>query len=784
MVRIGFLKMLRDMKRSLSAYLICIFIVTIGFVGYNLMLVTRTEMGEAKDMFFEQCNYCDGFAEVVSAPATVARELEKIPGVLSVQGRIVQKIPVEEMGSDDIHLKVISQTIDGMNRVYLENGRNPAAGQDEIVVGTGFYGAHDLQPGEKITISPQGTNRQMTIVGHGVSPESMYLVQNLAEMLPALDKYDAAFVDIQTAEKIWGHKGEVNQFLFRMKPGADFEDIKEEVEDVLDPYGVTSTYDGEDEVSVAIFQQELDQMEQMSAYIPVLFLGVAAVILYILLNRLLGQQRTQIGTLMALGVRPRLIRLHYVGYGLTVGLIGGCVGGILGNYSAAPLTDYYKVFYQIPDVTKGFYVQYVIQGMVMAGGFCSLISYICTGMVKKQTPAGALRPEAPKTSRRFFMEIIPGFTRMFTVPGIMGVRSLARHRRRTVLSLCGVACAYMITATLVSMSSLFDIFIFSELEENQQQDITVNFTELIKEEDALEILSNSRMQKMEGVLEVGAQLKSRKDDLDVTISVIDRDAQLTRLYDAEGNAVYTRQEGIVLSEFMASRLGLQKGDHVTLKMTWPEEKEYEIPVTDLMAQYIGTTAYMSKEAMGDLTPYHDVISSIKCKAPEDVREELKQQVEDSPYEGIIETRQEKIDQYRSMMGSMNMILFSMAFLGVIVGIAVIYTSSLIYYEELKREISTLMMLGMRSRECLDVISVGQYLLACGGILLGIPMTMWASRVISTGMASEMFTIPDFVDGKALVASVFLIFLSVWFSSRLILGKMKKLVPVEMLRERE
>ena len=56
MVRIGFLKMLRDMKRSLSAYLICIFIVTIGFVGYSLMLVTRTEMGEAKDMFFEQCN--------------------------------------------------------------------------------------------------------------------------------------------------------------------------------------------------------------------------------------------------------------------------------------------------------------------------------------------------------------------------------------------------------------------------------------------------------------------------------------------------------------------------------------------------------------------------------------------------------------------------------------------------------------------------------------------------------------------------------------------------------
>ena len=70
----------------------------------------------------------------------------------------------------------------------------------------------------------------------------------------------------------------------------------------------------------------------------------------------------------------------------------------------------------------------------------------------------------------------------------------------------------------------------------------------------------------------------------------------------------------------------------------------------------------------------------------------------------IQSRQDRLSQYRSMMGSMSAIMASMSMLGVIISFAVIYISSLISFEELKRELSTLMMLGLKSKECLDVIS--------------------------------------------------------------------------------
>ena len=777
-------KMLRDMKRSFSAYLVCVVIVMVGFIGYGVCLVSMDALEEAKRRFFQETDFCDGFAEVSRAPLYMVKELEKLPYVMEVEGGITQIVPVRDMENEEAELKLLSISPGGMNQAYLYGGRLPGAGEAELIVGKGFFEGNSLRIGEQISLSVGGIERQYTICGYGISPEDMYLVKNLAEMLPSMAKYDAAFMDYDMMAGMFQMEGMANRFLFRMEPGHSFEEIRDEVEDLLEPYGVGSTYISDDDLSVTMVSQELDQLKQMAVYFPVLFLGVAAVILYIMLHRLIDQQRTQIGTLMALGMKSFSVRAHYMAYGLLIGMTGGAAGGLCGNYAATPLIEYYRMFYQLPEVGRAFFPEYILKGAVIGGGFCALVSFGSTGTINRQMPSETLRPAPPKTGKNFILEKIPGFTRLFTVPGIMGMRSLARYRRRTALSVIGVASAFMLTATLVSMRSLFDIFIFDELEKNQRQDISVNFSGYVTEKDALEILKNPRVERLEGVLMIGAKIRSETDSLDVSVEAIDEGAQMTRLYDEAKNEIHVRREGIIISSFMSERLGLSKGDFLILKISYPEEKEYKIQITDVMEQYLGTTVYMSKEALGNLTEYRGIVNSVKCRAPEAVCLELQEKLEDSPYKGTVETRQDKVDQYRTMLGSFKMMFAGLAILGVLVGLAVIYTSSLIYYEELKREISTLMMLGMRNKECLDVISVGQWIIAVFGILLGIPMTMGASRIISKGMASEVFMIPDFVDASSLLIAVALMGAALYISLRIMQRKLKKIAPVEMLRERE
>ena len=229
---------------------------------------------------------------------------------------------------------------------------------------------------------------------------------------------------------------------------------------------------------------------------------------------------------------------------------------------------------------------------------------------------------------------------------------------------------------------------------------------------------------------------------------------------------------------------MKKGSTIEVKVTYPEERISRVAVTDTIAQYMGSSAYMSFEGAAKISDYRGVCSTVLLKAPLTVQEELRTRLSDAAAVSAIQSRQGRLEQYRSMMGSMSAIMASMSMLGVIISFAVIYISSLISFEELKRELSTLMMLGLKSRECLEVISTGQWILAVGAVLIGIPMAMGASSLISVSMASDMYTIPGFIDGKALLQAIGLTAVSVGLSSVMMLRKLKKIVPADLLRERE
>ena len=103
-----------------------------------------------------------------------------------------------------------------------------------------------------------------------------------------------------------------NSFLIRLTGGTAWDDVEDEVEQVLKPYGLISHNAREDEMAVSMLEEEIKQLERMSGVVPFLFLAVAVVILYITLSRMVEQQRTQIGTLMALGIPKKTMRLSLI----------------------------------------------------------------------------------------------------------------------------------------------------------------------------------------------------------------------------------------------------------------------------------------------------------------------------------------------------------------------------------------------------------------------------------------------------------------------------------------
>ena len=297
-------------------------------------------------------------------------------------------------------------------------------------------------------------------------------------------------------------------------------------------------------------------------------------------------------------------------------------------------------------------------------------------------------------------------------------------------------------------------------------------------------VQSSLIERAEPFAEVPAVLMGDEAEMDVTVQAIPRDSELCHLYDEQGRTLHVASEGVVISVHMARTLDVKVGDQIDVKIAYPQERISSAAVTGILEQYLGTTVYMSCEGLGKISEYRDVCTGLFLKTAQGAEEEVRELFEESPVVAGVQSRQIRLQKWDTMMQSFELMIGCMVFLGILIGLSVLHTSALISFEELKRELSTMMMLGLRPGQCLEVLSVGQWILTAGGIIIGIPLTFAASRAISLTMTTEMYSIPDFASVDALAVSAVLMFGAVFVSSRLMLGKLRRISPVELLTERE
>ena len=155
MAVILFKKMLRDIRTSLSAYILCILIVAIGLCGYSVLGLCYDNMVLSRDTFFRNTDYCDGFADTADTDLRAASRLEGLDGVSAAEGRLVQNVELADVeGEAELH--IVSWSEGQMNRPLLTRGMMPGEGKQELILGESMANARGLKPGDTIKIVVAG----------------------------------------------------------------------------------------------------------------------------------------------------------------------------------------------------------------------------------------------------------------------------------------------------------------------------------------------------------------------------------------------------------------------------------------------------------------------------------------------------------------------------------------------------------------------------------------------------------------------------------------------------
>jgi len=783
-------KLLRELKENIGPNLACMIIIAIGIMSYNAFHMAVDNLDLARNKFYTECRFADGFASIREMPQNLLESLAEVPGIVQVQGNLRKdvKVIMPEWGNN-ISLRLVGIDIEdpgALNRVIQSLGPGIKDRSQEVLLGKGFMAAHNIKAGDSFYIIINGKKHRLQVAGAGQSPEYIYLLPDEKSFFSDPRTFDVAFIDNETLAALTGQQGIINEIAFRLRPGVSFEEVEGKVREILQPYGLTGLTDAENQLSNFLLNQEIQGVRKMADTLPVLFILLAVFILYIMLKRLVEKQRTQIGTLKAFGYSSAAIMAHYGYYGGAIGLLGGCLGIGAGFYLAGIMTELYGTYFNLPNLLNRYSWQYSLQGLLLAVLPCVAAALAGSGGVLKLWPAEAMQPPAPKAAKRVFLEHFGRFWQSLGILCRMAVRNIFRSPGRSFFITAGVMSVFSLLWIIFSFNLIIDLMLFNEITTAQKYDLKVNlmqvhsFTEV---KNALESIEGVLV--AEPVLETGVKLRHGSRREEALITGLPTEGRLYQVLDQGRNKVEIPPAGIILSKQLADKLKVQKGARIYLESPYLKDP-VQVYVSDIAEQYFGMGNYMSIASLSAVLQAGDVASGclVKVKGGPEKLQEIEEELLLAQGVAAVENREATLNMYERLMEPTSATLYSMVIVAVVTAFAVIYAAATVALSERQREISSAKVLGMTDQEIIISLAIENGILTISGIICGFPLAKALMLAMKQAYTTDLYTLPAQLAADGFVYSIIALAAALFLALWAVRNKISRLEIVEVLKSRD
>ncbi len=470
---------------------------------------------------------------------------------------------------------------------------------------------------------------------------------------------------------------------------------------------------------------DADCIESVGRVFPIIFFLVAILIGLTSITRMVEEERGLIGTYKALGFSDREIRRKYTIYASGASILGGIIGDICG-FIVLPKIIFaiFAVLYQLPEYQFTFDAVYGIGGVALFAGGIMVATYSACKLSLHHMPAKLMRPKSPKAGSRVFLErITPVWSRLSFLNKVTA-RNLFRYKKRLFMTVGGImGCTALLLCGFVVKDSVSELLkgqyhriyaydIMAVAAEDENDTLTEYMEEIPEIADYRNLLIDSLKIINEDGKEESVQLFVLPGDTDLKNYI--------RLENAKGEEVELAQDGILVTQNAANRLGFDVGDKVFLQNLKLVQKE--VKVSGLVTNYLGNNVYMTQtvyeELFGEYQP-NGVLANVTddCENPVEVADELGER------EGILtaDSLQERRDQFEVAFYLINVIVYIIIIMAAGLGLVVLFTLSTTNISERERELATIKVLGFYDNEVHSYVNKETLILTSLGILLGLPV---------------------------------------------------------------
>ena len=604
-------KLFRELNETKGQSLAIGVVIASGVAVFVMALNTLGFLSETRNAYYDRYRFADVFASVSRAPNPLAERIAEIPGIADIQTRIVSDVTLDVPGLDEPAVGHLVSLPDNnqpkLNGIYLRDGRLPEPGREgEALVSDSFFEANSLKLGDSIEAILNGRLQPLKIVGVALSPEFVLQVQ-AGEMLPDDQRYGIFWMSRRQLEAAFDMDGAFNDLTVRLLRGANEKEVIDQLDRILKPYGAPGAFGREFQISARFLADEIRGLQATGLVAPVIFMGVAAFLMNIVLTRRIATHRTIIAALKAFGYSNTEIALHYMKSSLIVAMFGAVIGVVAGQWMATNLAALYAEFYRFPSFVYRPDWRVILLAVAISLVAAVIGSLRAVSSAVKLLPADAMRPAAPAVYRRTFLEVL-GFTSFIPVAGRMILRGLQRRPISAILSSIGIAFSVAVLVLSGFFNDAFDHMLQFQYSLAQRQDLQVSFVENTSPVARHELKHLSGVQRVEPFRAVAVDLRSAHRDYRTSILGLDNDRKLYRLLDTEAQPIPLPGKGIVISDILGELLNVSLGDPLTVEVLEGAKPTHTVTVAGVAAEYSGANAYMDRRYLNALLRETDAIS--------------------------------------------------------------------------------------------------------------------------------------------------------------------------------
>lgn len=781
-------KLIRDLWHLKGQALAIALVIACGVATYVMFLSTLNSLTHTRAHFYQNYHFAQIFASLKRAPDRLISRIEDIPGVSQVQTRVVAPVLIEipEFSSPitGVITSIPSHSAASLNRLYIISGRAVEPRHDsQIVISEAFAKAHHLRPGDSITVIVNGRRKRLTVVGTAISPEFIHQMRP-GGIFPDYQRYGVMWMGHASIARVMDLEGAFNNVVLRLSYGANIRDVIRRLDTLLKPYGGTGAYGREDQSSNRFFSEELKQLENNSALFPVIFMGVAAFLLNVVVTRLLSTQRDQIATLKAFGYTNLAIAWHYIKFVILVVLVGVAIGVWGGIWLTHVMARLYMEFFRLPYLEYGLSLKVMLTATlisVMAG--LSGAVFAVAGAVRLK-PAEAMRPELPVMYRETLIERIGG-KRFLSMPMRMILRHLGQRPFKSILTVIGIAFAGALTMTGRFQKDTVDFMMYIHYGLTQRDDLTITFTEPSSRRALYDLLGLPGVEYGEPFRTVPVRLINGHYRYRTGIQGLRKNGELMRVLSTRLEPVMLPTHGLVLTDYLAQLLHIHAGERITVEVLEGNRPIRRVPVVGLVKQYIGASGYMDLGALNRLLKSGPLISGVYLRVDPKKLDAIYALLKRMPRIAGVSVRRNEITNFQRIMQETMLFWSSVATLfAAIIAFGVVYNSARITLTERSRELASLRVLGFYRGEISYILLGELAILTLAAIPIGLALGRWLCSYIAATVESDLYRVPLIVQPSSYAFSSAVVIFSAAFSGFLIYRRLEHLDLIAVLKTRE